>query len=150
MEVSGSFACLKSLYFKLKPFMHTEKLKFLIKQYEKSPPSSYLTRICQSLMFLFKDYLSRHKPKSGMPFFPMFRDDGLDFVKKRMKIYSRGSSPHPELDAFSTFGDGVKWPLEFLVKRFLGLFQRYDYLKTLHVGMDKRTHETEKLEKMWS
>ena len=34
----------------------------------------------------------------------------------------------------------IKWPLEFFLKRSLGFYRRYDYLKTLHIGIEPRTY----------
>lgn len=34
----------------------------------------------------------------------------------------------------------VEWPLEIFVNRFFGHFERYDYLKTLQVGVEEDTY----------
>ena len=41
----------------------------------------------------------------------------------------------------SLFGSNpIEWPLEFFLRRSLGFFRRYDYLKTLHIGIEPRTY----------
>ena len=127
---------------RFKPVLQTEKLKFLILQYEKSPPSFYLTPTCEELRgLLFKDYLSHYRQGkrklsaelllSGTRFLSHPR-----FIRERMRALSKGGRSTTPL--FAYLDD--EWPLEFLLNRSLGLFQRYDYLKTLHVGIDQSTH----------
>ena len=120
-EVYGSFACFKSLHLRLKPFLHNDHLKLLIQQHEKSPPSFYLTHICRGFEFLFKDYLSHYRQRSGIPFEAYgFRN----FISERMEISTGRKSSIPQFSRFGTdASDGIEWPLEFLLKRFLGLFQ---------------------------
>lgn len=140
-ELFGSFFCFKSLYLRFKPFLHTEKLKILIRQYEKRPPSFYFTLPCEELRrLLFEDYLSHYRQRkrklselllSGKKYI-----SHPHFISERMKAVSKGERSTTPL--FAVFDD--EWPLEFLLNQFLGLFQRYDYLKTLHVGIDQSTH----------
>ena len=134
-EVFRSFACAKSLSYRLKPLLHFDhrSLTSHIRRYEERPHYNYLSLICQGIKFVFSEYLS-HMKGNQMPSEFILREkelfSRLGFVNERMKIH-RASL----LGSFV-----IKWPLEFFLKRSLGFFRRYDYLKTVHVGIEPRTY----------
>ena len=156
-ETFGSFFCFKSWYFKYQSLLHSENLRFLFRQYTERPPSSYLTSICQDFEFLFERYLSYHRQRNKMPFeFTLYRTDRnkyslRDFFNERITMPTGKSFRSTRY--FVQGIDGIEWPLEFLLKRFLGLFgEKYDYLKTLNVGIDHTTLVplyTEQMRQIW-
>jgi len=136
-EVFRSFACAKSLSNRFKPVLrlHDRVVTFRLHQYaEESRPYNYLNSICLDVRFMFEHYLS-HMKRNQMPSEARFRHNELfsrpGFVNERMKISIYDFHPSSLI---------VEWPLEFLLKRSLGLFRRYDYLKTVHVGIEPRTY----------
>ena len=109
-EVFRSFACLKSLFSRLKSVFHFDArpVTSIVREYEKSPPVKiYLRFICGSLTLIFEQYISSQLPV-----------------------------PEEEKELFSRFGSTI---LELPLKGSLGFFRKYDYLKTLQVGLKPGT-----------
>ena len=109
-EVFRSFACLKSLFSRLKSVFHFDArpVTSIVREYEKSPPVKiYLRFICGSLTLIFEQYISSQLPV-----------------------------PEGEKELFSRFGSTI---LELPLKGSLGFFRKYDYLKTLQVGLKPGT-----------
>ena len=109
-EVFRSFACLKSLFSRLKSVFHFDArpVTSIVREYEKSPPVKiYLRFICGSLTLIFEQYISSQLPV-----------------------------PEGEKELFSRFGSTI---LELPLKGSLGFFRKYDYLKTLRVGLKPGT-----------
>ena len=109
-EVFRSFACLKSLFLRLKSVFHFDArpVTSIVREYEKSPPVKiYLRFICGSLTLIFEQYISSQLPV-----------------------------PEEEKELFSRFGSTI---LELPLKGSLGFFRKYDYLKTLQVGLKPGT-----------
>ena len=109
-EVFRSFACLKSLFSRLKSVFHFDArpVTSIVREYEKSPPVKiYLRFICGSLTLIFEQYISSQLPV-----------------------------PEGEKELFSRFGSTI---LELPLKDSLGFFRKYDYLKTLQVGLKPGT-----------
>ena len=135
-EVFRMFPCAKSLFDRFKPLfrLNDDVTRHYIREYEKSGPDNYLNLICQNLRFIFQ-YYSSHRERNQQPSEYRLREYELfsrpDFVGERMKIskYSR----HPGRII-------IEWPQEFFLKRSLGFYRRYDYLKTLHIGIEPRTY----------
>lgn len=119
------FACMKSLYYKLKPFFGAKTaLKTHPRQYEEKFPYFYLTSICENICYVLRSAF--YNKRSPLDF--TFHWDELygtpSFVSERLNTLS-GSSTNT-LNRL-----GPEWPLEFLLKRFHGVFSQYDYLGTL-------------------
>lgn len=135
-EIFGSFACLKSLIGMFRPLLDGQKLKILIRQYEETPPLSlYLSQICRDFQFAFVTYIAHHIRSrklflGGYSKYP-------DFVNERIKMLTDSS---PTVHATESFPYGIEWPLEFFVNLFFGHFRRYDYVKTLQVGIEQGTY----------
>ena len=135
-EVFRMFPCAKSLFDRFKPLfrLNDNVTRHYIREYEKSGPDNYLNLICQNLRFIFQSY-SSYRERNQQPSEYRLREYELfsrpDFVGERMKIskYSR----HPGRFI-------IEWPQEFFLKRALGFYRRYDYLKTLHIGIEPRTY----------
>ena len=135
-EVFRMFPCAKSLFDRFKPLfrLNDNVTRHYIREYEKSGPGNYLNLICQNLRFIFQSY-SSYRERNQQPSEYRLREYELfsrpDFVGERMKIskYSR----HPGRFI-------IEWPQEFFLKRSLGFYRRYDYLKTLHRGIEPRTY----------
>ena len=135
-EVFRMFPCAKSLFDRFKPLfrLNDDVTRHYIREYEKSGPDNYLNLICQNLRFIFQSY-SSYRERNQQPSEYRLREYELfsrpDFVGERMKIskYSR----HPGRFI-------IEWPQEFFLKRSLGFYRRYDYLKTLHIGIEPRTY----------
>ena len=135
-EVFRMFPCAKSLFDRFKPLfrLNDNVTRHYIREYEKSGPGNYLNLICQNLRFIFQSY-SSYRERNQQPSEYRLREYELfsrpDFVGERMKIskYSR----HPGRFI-------IEWPQEFFLKRSLGFYRRYDYLKTLHIGIEPRTY----------
>ena len=111
-EVFQAFACLKSLSSRLKSVFHFDArpVASIVREYEKCPPVSiYLSLICDSLTLIFEDY---------------------KYISSQLPI------PEGEKELFSRFGCTI---LELILKRSLGFFRKYDYLKTLQVGIKPGT-----------
>ena len=111
-EVFRAFACLKSLSSRLKSVFHFDArpVASIVREYEKCPPVSiYLSLICGSLTLIFEDY---------------------KYISSQLPI------PEGEKELFSRLGCTI---LELILKRSLGFFRKYDYLKTLQVGMKPGT-----------
>ena len=132
VDTVGTFSCLNWFSVKYKSILDTEKLKSLIR-HKETPSSLYLISICQDFGILFREYMSHHRLKSGM--LSKFRVP--DFVIERMTTSTERSSTSRDYDLFRM--DEIVWPLKFLLKRSLGLFQKYNYLKTLQEGINERT-----------
>ena len=112
-EVFRTFTCLKSLSLRLKSVFNFDArpVTIIVREYEKCPPVNlYLSLICGSLTLIFEDY---------------------KYISSYLPI------PEGEAEIFSRFGYTI---LELLLKRSLGFFRKYDYLKTLQVGIKPGTH----------
>ena len=122
------FTCMKSLYYiKLKSFFDAKTaLKTHPREYEKKFLYFYLSSICENIC----DVLGRAFYSKDRPLDFTFHWDDLygpaSFVSERLNTLSGSSS-----NALHRFGP--EWPLEFLVKRFHGVFSQYDYLRTLQL-----------------
>ena len=136
-EVFRTFACFKSLSSRFKPVYHLDarSVTFSIRRFEKNPPvDNYLNQICDSIEYIFENYISFRK-SSQQPSEFRLRDNELfsrsGFFNGPVKIFRQasfiGSNP-------------TEWPLEFFLRRSMGFFRRYDYLKTLHIGIEPRTY----------
>ena len=135
-EVFRMFPCVKSLFDRFKPLfrLNDEVTRRKIREYEKSGPDNYLTLICQNLRIIFHHYLSyleRKKQASEYRLRELELFSRPAFVRERMKI----SKYHLHPGRFI-----IDWPQEFFLKRSLGFYRRYDYLKTLHIGIEPRTY----------
>ena len=136
-EVFRAFACLKSLSSRLKPVYHLDarSVTYSVRQYEKNPPvDNYLNLICDSLQYIFEGYTS----------FRISSQEPSEFRLRENEFFSRPGFFNGPVKVFrqaSLFGSKpVEWPLEFFLRRSLGFFRRYDYLKTLHIGIEPRTY----------
>ena len=136
-EVFRAFACLKSLSSRLKPVYHLDarSVTYSVRQYEKNPPvDNYLNLICDSLQYIFEGYIS----------FRMSSQEPSEFRLRENEFFSRPGFFNGPVKVFrqaSLFGSNpIEWPLEFFLRRSLGFFRRYDYLKTLHIGIEPRTY----------
>ena len=136
-EVFRAFACLKSLSSRLKPVYHLDarSVTYSVRQYEKNPPvDNYLNSICDSLQYIFEGYIS----------FRISRQQPSEFRLRENEFFSRSGFFNGPVkisrQTFLTGSDLIEWPLEFFLRRSLGLFRRYDYLKTLHIGIEPRTY----------
>ena len=136
-EVFRTFACFKSLSSRFKAVYHLDArlVTFSIRRFEKNPPvDNYLNSICDSIKYIFENYISFRK-SSQQPSEFRLRDNELfsrsGFFNGPVKIFRHasfiGSNP-------------IEWPLEFFLRRSVGFFRRYDYLKTLHIGKEPRTY----------
>ena len=135
-EVFRMFPCAKSLFDRFKPLfrLNDDVTRHYIREYEKSGPDNYLNLICQNLRFIFQ-YYSSYRERNQQPSEYRLREYELfsrpDFVEERMKISKYFLHPGRFI---------ITWPLEFFLKRSLGFYRRYDYLKTLHIGIEPRTY----------
>ena len=135
-EVFRMFPCAKSLFDRFKPLfrLNDDVTRHYIREYEKSGPDNYLNLICQNLRFIFQ-YYSSHRERNQQPSEYRLREYELfsrpDFVGERMKISKYFRHPGRFI---------IEWPQEFFLKRSLGFYRRYDYLKTLHIGIEPRTY----------
>ena len=138
-EVFRTFACFKSLSSRFKPVYRLDvsrgPLGFSIRHFEKNPPiDNYLNSICDSIEYIFENYISFRK-SSQQPSEFRLRDNELfsrsGFFNGPVEIFRR---------AYHTGSNPIEWPLEFFLRRSMGLFRRYDYLKTLHIGIEPRTY----------
>ena len=105
-------ACLKSLFSRLKSVFHFDArlVTSIVREYEKCPPVNiYLSFICGSLSLIFEEY---------------------KYILSQLPV------PEGEKELFSRLGSTI---LELLLKRSLGFFRKYDYLKTLQVGIKPGT-----------
>ena len=111
------FSCIKSLYYKLKPFLNaTTAMKTHPRQYEKMTPFFYLSKICEDILSALSNYI--HIKVTSLDY--KFHLDEL--VSERLNIITGTNSKG--------------WPLEFFIKRFYGAFSQYDYLKVLQFDMN--------------
>ena len=136
-EVFRAFACLKSLSSRLKPVYHLDarSVTYSVRQYEKNPPvDNYLNSICDSLQYIFEGYIS----------FRISSQEPSEFRLRENEFFSRSGFFNGPVRIFrpdSLIGSNpIEWPLEFFLRRSLGVFRRYDYLKTLHIGIEPRTY----------
>ena len=136
-EVFRAFACLKSLSSRLKPVYHLDARSVTdgVRQYEKNAPvDNYVNLICDSLQYIFEGYIS----------FRISRQQPSEFRLRENEFFSRSGFFNGPVKVFrqaSLFGSNpIEWPLEFFLRRSLGFFRRYDYLKTLHIGIEPRTY----------
>ena len=136
-EVFRAFACLKSLSSRLKPVYHLDarSVTYSVRQYEKNPPvDNYLNLICDSLQYIFEGYISLR----------MSSQEPSEFRLRENEFFSRPGFFNGPMKVFrqaSLFGSNpIEWPLEFFLRRSLGFFRRYDYLKTLLIGIEPRTY----------
>ena len=135
-EVFRMFPCAKSLFDRFKPLfrLNDDVTRHYIREYEKSGPDNYLNLICQNLRFIFQ-YYSSHQKRNQQPSEYRLREYELfsrpGFVSERMKISKYCVHPGRFI---------IQWPLEFFLTRSLGFYRRYDYLKTLHIGIEPRTY----------
>ena len=121
------FACLKSLHYKLKPFLGAKTaLKTHPGQYEEKFAYFYLTSILENICYALRSAF--YSKRSPLDF--SFHWDELyespSFVRERLNTLSGISTNTLDLC-------GPEWPLEFLLKRFYGVFSQYDYLRTLQL-----------------
>ena len=131
-EVFKNFACTKMVFNAYRPiFMDDRRSKRLIERYEKSSPDWYLSHICLSFEYLFQChlwyYLSNETYIEFQVLYTLYNSS--KFVRERMEWTA---------DQLET--DRGIWPFNFLVKLFLGLYRKYDYLNVLNVGLEPRTH----------
>ncbi|XP_068750560.1 uncharacterized protein [Montipora capricornis] len=128
-EVFENFACIKMVSGTYRPyFVDDRQLRRLIARYEKSIPIWYLGYICSSFetAFHFRHlYFLRNNTNVE---FAMLYHNYPPFINGRLKW------PVDQLG----FQIG-SWPFEFLVKVSLGLYQKYDYLNVLNVGLEPKT-----------
>ena len=136
-EVFRAFACLKSLSSRLKPVYHLDarSVTYSVRQYEKNPPvDNYLNSICDSLQYIFEGYISLR----------ISSQEPSEFRLRENEFFSRPGFFNGPVKVFrqaSLFGSNpIEWPLEFFLRRSLGFFRRYDYLKTLLIGIEPRTY----------
>ena len=136
-EVFRTFACFKSLSSRFKPVYHLDarSVTFSIRRFEKNPPvDNYLNQICDSIEYIFENYISFRK-SSQQPSEFRLRDNELfsrsGFFNGPVKIFRQASF---------IGNNPTEWPLEFFLRRSMGFFRRYDYLKTLHIGKEPRTY----------
>ena len=136
-EVFPAFACLKSLSSRLKPVYHLDARSVTdgVRQYEKNPPvDNYLNLICDSLQYIFEGYIS----------FRISRQQPSEFRLRENEFFSRSGFFNGPVNISRqtslTGSNPIEWPLEFFLRRSLGFFRRYDYLKTLHIGIEPRTY----------
>ena len=136
-EVFRAFACLKSLSSRLKPVYHLDarSVTYSVRQYEKNPPvDNYLNLICDSLQYIFEGYIS----------FRISRQQPSEFRLRENEFFSRSGFFNGPVNISRqtslTGSNPIEWPLEFFLRRSLGFFRRYDYLKTLHIGIEPRTY----------
>ena len=136
-EVFRAFPCLKSLSSRLKPVYHLDarSVTYSVRQYEKNAPvDNYLNSICNSLQYIFEGYISLR----------MSSQEPSEFRLRENEFFSRPGFFNGPVKVFrqaSLFGSNpIEWPLEFFLRRSLGFFRRYDYLKTLHIGIEPRTY----------
>ena len=136
-EVFRAFACLKSLSSRLKPVYHLDarSVSYSVRQYEKNPPvDNYLNSICDSLQYIFEGYIS----------FRISRQQPSEFRLRENEFFSRSGFFNGPVNISRqtslTGSNPIEWPLEFFLRRSLGFFRRYDYLKTLHIGIEPRTY----------
>ena len=135
-EVFRMFPCAKSLFDRFKPLfrLNDDVTRHYIREYEKSGPDNYLNLICQNLRFIFQSY-SSYRERNQQPSEYRLREYELfsrpDFVGERMKISKYFRHPGRFI---------IEWPQEFFLKRSLGFYRRYDYLKTIHIGIEPRTY----------
>ena len=143
-EVFGSFACIKSLFHRFKPFSmrDAKDMEVLIQQYENSLPLFYLNDMCPGMQFVLTSNLLHHLQNlkaSEIIYKRRFWNRLPDFVSERTKTFTVGSFSEQLAASFNLLFEN--WPLEFLVKRlFAGSYRQYDYLWTLHVGIERSTH----------
>ena len=136
-EVFRAFACLKSLSSRLKPVYHLDARPLTdgVRQYEKNAPvDNYLNLICDSLQYIFEGYRS----------FRISRQQPSEFRLRESEFFSRSGFFNGPVNISRqtslTGSNPIEWPLEFFLRRSLGFFRRYDYLKTLHIGIEPRTY----------
>ena len=110
-EVFRAFACLKSLSSRLKSVFHFDErpVTSIVRQYEKCPPVN--------------SYLSFICDSLAMIF------EDYTYISSQLPV------PNGEKYLFRRLGS----TLELLLKRSLGFFRKYDYLKTLQVGIKPGT-----------
>ena len=136
-EVFRAFACLKSLSSRLKPVYHLDARPLTdgVRQYEKNAlVDNYLNLICDSLQYIFEGYIS----------FRISRQQPSEFRLRESEFFSRSGFFNGPVNisrqTSPTGSNPIAWPLEFFLRRSLGFFRRYDYLKTLHIGIEPRTY----------
>lgn len=128
-QIFENFACCKMLAAKYRPcFVDDRQLRRLISQYEKSIPIWYLENICSSFEIALSLHILYHLTNSTNFEFALLYHNYPPFIKERMAWTVDQSA--------SQTGS---WPFEFLVKVSLGLYQRYDYLNVLNVGLEPQT-----------
>ena len=136
-EVFRAFACLKSLSSRLKPVYHlgARSVTDGVRQYKKNAPvDNYLNLICDSLQYIFEGYIS----------FRISRQQPSEFRLRENEFFSRSGFFNGPVNISRqtslTGSNPIEWPLKFFLRRSLGFFRRYDYLKTLHIGIEPRTY----------
>ena len=136
-EIFGCFACTKLLFYNHKALTDRREIKDLIQRYEESPPTFHLTLVCEILHSMFVGILFHH-----LKIHALVGGSELcttsEFVSERRQILT-GGNPSTLLLGHCTIKE-YDWPVEFLVKHFLGIFRRFDYLRSLNVGTDQSTH----------
>ncbi len=133
-EIFGAFACMESLIRRFQPLLNGTKLKILVRQYEENPSlSPYLYQICRVFLLAFSG-LVEHVRGGRLTNFEDFHGYP-SFVNERVGVLTSRTWNLPEFFHFT-----VDWPLEIFVNLFIGDFRRYDYLKTLQVGIKQDTN----------
>ena len=118
-------------------------MEIFILCYEETPPLSfYLNVICDDVRGIFRNYILHHARRRYDTAYLGGYFSYPDFVIERQT----------SIASYTTLsGDAIQlmewplewplyWPLEFLVNHSFGFFRRYDYVKTLQVGLEHRTH----------
>ena len=131
-EIFGAFACMKSLVRIFQPLLNGKKLKILVRRFEENLYLSlYLDHICDDFRRAFSGILNHAGRFRALESFQGYPE----FVNERIKSITGSTLPYPQFFHFT-----VEWPLEIFVNRFIGHFERYDYLKTLQVGVEEDTY----------
>lgn len=136
-EIFGAFACMKSLIRRFQPLLNGTKLKILIRRYEENPSLSlYLYQICSDFRRTFGGLLhhfGRQKLSASESslVYPDFIDERIFKIATRKSLQMLRPS--------ELFHLTVEWPLKLFFNLFFGDFRRYDYLKTLLVGIEQDT-----------
>lgn len=131
-EIFRAIACMKSLIRTFQTLLNGKKLKILVRQFEENPSLSlYLHHICDTFRRAFSGILGHARRFRALESFQGYPE----FVNERIKTITGSAWSHPEFFHFT-----VEWPLEIFVNRFFGHFERYDYLKTLQVGVEEDTY----------
>lgn len=135
-EIFGCFACTKSLYYHHKALIDGREIRDLIQRYEESPPTFHLSLLCEILHTMFVDILIHHLKIHALVGGSELCTNS-EFVSERKQMLTGGNPPTLHLGRCTI--KEYDWPVEFFIKRFLGLSRRFDYLRSLNVGTDQST-----------